>query len=261
MHHAFIVMLKIIGTTWGLCMFRNLIKMQKDIVDAHINKFNKAFTGYDNPSIKADGRCVINWLQATASFFSLIWVVVKGELFSDFRLSCQFEALLLQVTTHDPATNTHKCKTPGVFFCPISSEVVSLEQMLRGSTVCLPLPHSSSLVLFTSHRTSEAQTIQGWRSFSHTHTHTLLPVTALLINISHSNTDSFLFLSSSPLFSFSAPFACSGRLIIVRFMLGQDRGRRPGWLIFLGNTLALWRPCPSWRYLYLLLMIHLVLLY
>lgn len=42
-HHAFI-MLKRIRTTGGLCMFRNLIKMQEQSEDANTNMLDKAET-------------------------------------------------------------------------------------------------------------------------------------------------------------------------------------------------------------------------
>lgn len=198
--------------------------------------------------------------------FSKFLSVVKGETFlSGCCQTWQFDALLLQVT--NPRSHSkHKHKTPGVCFCPISSEVVSLEQMLRGSavSVCLLPPHFSfSLLVYKS---SEewilgCSRLKELLAHTHPHTHTLPPFTVPLINYQIATRIAFLFLSTSPLISFGAPLARGGRLIIAGFMVGQNKGRRLGWLIFLGNPLALWRPHPSWRYWYLLLMIHLVLLY
>lgn len=72
-----------------------------------------------------------------------------------------------------------------------------------------------------------------------TGTHTSHTLHRSSYQLSDSNKDSFLFQSSSPLFSFSAPLAYGGQLIIAGFMVGQNKGQRPSWLIFLGNSLAL----------------------
>lgn len=96
------------------------------------------------------------------------------------------DGLSLKVT-NSQSHSKHKHKTPGVCFCPISSEAVSLEQMLRGSAVSVSLlpPHVSSSSLSTNQQPSEGRTVQGRSSFSHAHihTHTLhTPFTVPLIN-------------------------------------------------------------------------------
>lgn len=155
------LLLKITGTTGGSCTSRNLIKLRKQSEDAKAQACltKRRFVVHGNPSIKAADRCVLSKLALT--FSPVYRGCCQGEVsLSGFHRSRQFDALLLRC---NPATNTSM--NPQEFcFCPISSEVVSLEQMLRGCTVsvCLPPPHSSfSPSMSTSYQRSGAQAAQG----------------------------------------------------------------------------------------------------
>lgn len=140
------------GTAGGLYMPRNLIKLSKQSEDAKTQARQRS-------TIRVDNRCVFK--QISPKFSRFLSVLVKGKTFlSGFCHTWQFHGLLLQLT-NPWSHNKHKHKIPGVCFCPISSKVVSLEQILRGSVVsiCLLPPYFSSLspfALSTSHQRSES---------------------------------------------------------------------------------------------------------
>lgn len=164
-------------------------------------------------------RCVLSKLASTfPSLFSPpsfgFSLLLSKETFfpSDFRQSWQFDVLLLWVTTPPSRKQTHMSTKPQEF------AFVQFPVKLSVWNNCWEAAQSESVFtsslaprMSTSHQTSEAPAVQGWKSSSHTDRHTPT-LHCSLYRLLHSNTDSFLFLSTTPLFSFSAPLACAGRL-------------------------------------------------